>query len=121
MAEVFLMEDSEPLRRVLFEELRAAGHSVTEFADGSKSRDVALFGEADILVTDLWMPNVTGIEAIENVRKNYPDLPIIVVTGKPPQAVESLSVNKVLHKPLICGELVTLVNQLLRERTLVTV
>ncbi len=112
MAEVFLMEDSEPLRRVLVEELREAGHNVTAFPDGSESQDAPLFGEADIFITDLMMPNVTGVEAIKNVRKDFPDLPIIVITGKPPEAVEALPVNDILHKPLLGGQLIDLVNSL---------
>lgn len=112
MAEVFLMEDSEPLRRVLVEELRDAGHNVTAFPDGSESQDAPFFGAADIFITDLMMPNVTGIEAIKNVRNEYPDLPIIVITGKPPEAVEELPVNDILHKPLIGRQLIDLVNTL---------
>lgn len=100
MAEVFLMEDSEPLRRVLVEELREAGHNVTAFPDGSEARDTPFLGEADILVTDIQMPKVNGIEVIKTVRLAYPDLPIIVITGRPVEALGPLPVNRVMQKPL---------------------
>ena len=106
MAEVFLMEDSEPLRRVLVEELREAGHNVTAFPDGSESWDTHLLGNADILVTDLKMPKVNGIEVIENVREAYPDLPIILITGTSPSALGSLRVDSIMHKPLTSFDLV---------------
>ncbi len=110
MAEIILMEDSEPLRRVLMEELRDAGHNVTTFPDGSETRNAQLFEYADILITDLWMPNVSGIEAIRNLRESYPDLPVIVITGKPPHVLESLKVTSVMQKPLNGADLVSLVN-----------
>lgn len=100
MAEVFLMEDSNMLRRVLVEELRGAGHNVTSFPDGSDSDDAPLLANADILVTDLCMPNVGGIDVINNVRSAYPDLPIIVITGRSPETLTGLPVDRVIHKPV---------------------
>ena len=105
MAEVFLMEDSAPLRRVLVEELREAGHNVTAFPDGSEAGDTLFLGAADVLVTDLMMPKVSGLEVIDTVRESYPDLPIIVITGKPVEALKALPVSMVMQKPLTSRDL----------------
>jgi len=106
------MEDSEPLRRVLVEELREAGHNVTAFPDGSESRDTLFLGEADILVTDLQMPKVSGVEVIATVRENYPDLPIIVITGRPVEALGDLLVDRVMQKPLTSRDLLDQIDAL---------
>ena len=48
------------MRRVLTEELRAAGHNVTGLEDGVESRDSEFFDRADLLINDIEMPRVGG-------------------------------------------------------------
>jgi len=106
MAEIFLMEDSAPLRRVLTEELRDAGHNVTALEDGLESRDVEFLDRADILVTDIDMPNVNGYEVVKNVRASHPSLPVLVITGLPFEAFKDISCDQVISKPIRCALLV---------------
>lgn len=82
MAEIFLMEDSGALRRIVTRYLRDAGHNVTGFENGIASSDFTLLEHADILITDLSMPEVDGRQVIRNIREIRPDLPIIVITGE---------------------------------------
>ena len=84
MAEIFLMEDSPALRRVLVQQIRDAGYNATAFEDGVQSGDENMLAHADLLITDLSMPRVDGMAVIENVMRLCPDLPIIVITGNEP-------------------------------------
>lgn len=77
-----LVVDDEPLQlKALVDVLRLEGYEV----QGWESADVALanacFADADLLITDLRMPGVDGIEFIRRVQVLYPDLPAILVTA----------------------------------------
>jgi len=105
MSEIFIMEDSAPLRRVLTFELRRAGHNVTALGDGADSNLSGLVDAADVLVTDIEMPNVDGREVIKNVRHSHPKLPIIVITGRSKDETQRIDCDVILRKPLGEGTL----------------
>jgi len=113
MAEIFLMEDSRSLRRILTNQLRDAGHNVTSFEDGVASANSDLLANADVLVTDIAMPVVGGREAISNVRQRFPDLPIIAITGELRESLDQLDVFGRLRKPFSENELLETVNRAL--------
>lgn len=116
MSEVFLMEDSWPLRRVLTGQLRNAGFNVTAFENGTASSDSDLIANAEVLITDIAMPIVGGEEAIANVQRQFPKLPIIVMTGDDPHRLDALDVFGKLRKPFSEYELIELVRQALHSR-----
>ncbi len=116
MPEIFLMEDSRPLRRVLTAQLRDAGFNVTSFGDGVASSDSELIANADVLITDIAMPIVGGEKAIENVQRRFPDLPIIVITGNFLSEFDDLDVFGKLQKPFHNYELIELVWKALKSQ-----
>ncbi len=100
MAEIFLMEDSPALRRVLIRQIREAGHNVVAFEDGQESYDAELMNMADVLITDLSMPKADGSVVIRNVLNLRPELPIIVITGEVVEKFTEVDkVDCVLRKP----------------------
>jgi len=117
MAEIFLMEDSPSLRRIITRYLRDADHNVTAFENGSVSRDEAMLARADVLVTDLSMPEVDGRQALRNIHLLRPDLPVIVMTGMERFADPVLDTAfGYLHKPFHDHELLELVDRALTGR-----
>lgn len=84
MAEIILMEDSPPLRRLLMRYLRDADHTVQAFDTGIASENAAMLEHADVVVTDLSMPGVDGYAVLQNTQRIAPDLPVIVMTGDNP-------------------------------------
>ncbi len=79
---VILAEDEQTLRALLSKQLRYLGYQVLEAGDGLEA--LAVFEqspEADLLITDIMMPSMGGIELAERVRKKNPDLPIIFISG----------------------------------------
>jgi len=117
MAEIFLMEDSPSLRRIITRYLRDAEHNVTAFENGMVSRDEAMLKTADVLVTDLSMPEIDGRQALRNIHMLCPQLPVIVITG-----VERFSDPVLdmafgyLHKPFHEQELLDLVERAIESR-----
>lgn len=80
MAEILLLEDEEPLRRLLAELLTEEGHTVTARGDGRITQEGGL-GPVDLMITDLIMPEVDGLASIRAVKKMWPDVKIIAVSG----------------------------------------
>lgn len=119
MARILLAEDDDNLRPFLARSLENAGHEVLAFRDGEDAIPVLDTGEIDILVSDLVMPGMNGIELARLAKDKAPDLPVIFITGFSAVAVEALEtvdgVNKILSKPFHLNSLVEAVNRALAE------
>lgn len=81
MAYILIIEDDDQLRQTLRQILERDGHEVEEAADGEAGVDVLRQGIPDLVVTDLIMPRKEGIETIQELRREYPGLRILAVSG----------------------------------------
>lgn len=76
-----LVADDEPnLRRVLAAILSREGYEVTQAADGAEALEL-LNAEVDVVITDLKMPRVDGMEVLKTVSSNHPAVPVIMITA----------------------------------------
>lgn len=81
MAKLLIAEDEAPLRKILERSLMAAGHEVIAVADGIEALQ-ALEGDAfDLLLSDIMMPELDGVSLALKVSKEWPGLPIVLMTG----------------------------------------
>jgi two-component system chemotaxis response regulator CheY len=84
---VLIMDDEPDIRKVVRLTLQKAGYDVIEAENGEKAIEAINTGEnrllLDVIVCDIRMPKVNGIEAIAYFRQNYPRVPLIVLTGFP--------------------------------------
>jgi DNA-binding response OmpR family regulator len=116
---VLLVEDEEPIRSIIAEELRGAGFTVIEAEDGDQAISLisAHSGEYRILVTDIHMPGrEDGIGVAAAFRKTNPDKPLIFTTGRPEalERVGALSAKEMLLlKPYRPRQLIAAMNRLL--------
>jgi DNA-binding response OmpR family regulator len=118
MARVLVVDDDPTVREVVVSYLRAAKHEVSEAADGEGAlvamRDVA----ADLIVLDLMLPGIDGLEVCRRLRKSN-DVPIIMLTalGSETDRVVGLEVgaDDYLTKPFSPRELVLRVESVLRR------
>lgn len=78
---VLLADDDDQLRRALRITLTARGYEVLEARDGAQAIDVAANGRPDLIVLDLGMPRVDGVDVIRAVRA-WSAVPIIVLSGR---------------------------------------
>jgi CheY-like chemotaxis protein len=83
---VLMAEDERMAAEVIEEGLVEAGFEVLAANDGQAALDLAATGAGfDLLLTDLKMPRLDGKELIARLRAKRPDLPVVVMTGFPPQ------------------------------------
>jgi two-component system chemotaxis response regulator CheY len=84
---VLIVDDEPDIRKVVRMTLHKAGYDVLEAENGEKAIEVINSGEnrllLDVIICDIRMPKVNGIEAIAYFRQNYPRVPLIVLTGFP--------------------------------------
>jgi two-component system NtrC family response regulator len=78
---VLLADDDESLRRVQEYQLTKAGFVVTTCADGKAALDEFRENLHDLVVTDIRMPSLDGLELLERLRAISPETPVIVITG----------------------------------------
>ena len=117
MASILLAEDDESLRRFLAAALERAGHVVTACGDGSEAynclKDVAF----DLLLSDIVMPGLDGIELAKRAADLYPALKIMFITGFAAVALHPASEApkhaKVLSKPFHLREIVQEVERMI--------
>ncbi len=79
-AKVLLVEDSIPIRTQLRRILQGEGYQVTIAVDGKDGLEKLKQDSFDAIISDVEMPNLSGIEMTERVRASMPDIPIILVT-----------------------------------------
>ncbi len=113
-----LVVDDEPSIRDLFQtSLSAAGYEVRVAKDGFDALAQMRGALPDLIVTDLKMPNMSGFEFLSVVRRRFPQVPTIAISGEFHHPVETLGVlaDAFLAKPHASEELLVLVMELLRN------
>ena len=109
-ATVLLAEDDAPSRQIYYAVLEGEGYHVIEVPDGKSALEVLNSQPVDLLVTDVMMPGMSGIELLQRARLTRPDLRAIVMTGhKTSEAVIGALRNRAcefLEKPFHTEELV---------------
>lgn len=112
---VLVIEDNADLREYLRLALEAEACQVLTAADGKQAlRHLDGDGHAvDAIVTDLFMPEMDGIEVISEVRKKFPRVRVIAMSGRPGvdylHIARELGVTKTLRKPFEISELIAAV------------
>ena len=117
MARILLAEDDGSMRAFLARALRKAGHEVFAVGEGRAALAVLAEGKFDLLLADIVMPEMDGIELARRASELDPDIKIMFITGFAAVALNSDSEApknaKVLAKPVHLRELVSEVNKLL--------
>ena len=80
MGNILAVDDSEPMRQMVELVLKSGGHQVTLANDGVEGLQKFQAGKFDLIVTDINMPNMHGIELIKAVRTLNADIPIVALT-----------------------------------------
>lgn len=79
--EIWVVDDDESIRWVMQKSLIRAGMNVQVFEGAAELFDALLEDQPDVLVSDIRMPGVNGLELMERVRRDHPDLPVIIMTA----------------------------------------
>jgi DNA-binding response OmpR family regulator len=118
VARVLVVDDDHTVREVVVSYLRAAGHDVAEAADGSAALQAMQQLPADLVVLDLMLPGIDGLEVCRTLRETS-DVPVIMLTalGSETDRVVGLErgADDYVTKPFSPRELVLRVDSVLRR------
>ena len=111
MARILIAEDEESVRALVTRALSQDGHEVIATADGAEALEVLTrdAGRFDLLLTDIKMPVMDGIALALATARDYPALPILLMTGYADQRERAIGlealVRDVIAKPFTLAEI----------------
>jgi CheY-like chemotaxis protein/tRNA A-37 threonylcarbamoyl transferase component Bud32 len=116
---ILVVDDEDALRRVLVKKLRSEGYSTVEARNGADAAALLEAQPIDVVVSDIAMPDLGGVELLQLVRQQKPDVPVLLMTGAPQldsavQAVEH-GAFAYLVKPFTLEKLATSVARAVKE------
>ena len=121
---ILVVDDEESIREFLEIMLKKEGYEVTTAEDGAKAKDILTKKSFDMVISDLQMPNMTGIELLRHVKESYPDLVFMMITafGTTETAVEAMKLGAYdyLTKPFKIDEVRLNIANALRSKNLET-
>lgn len=132
MAKILVIDDEKDVRTALGEILRREGHEPVLAADAKEGLEKLGDGEIDLVITDVIMPGIDGVQAALQIRVEHPQMPIIVISGGgnvapmeyEPGAISTSAylasasnagADLTLTKPFERQELIDAVSELLRD------
>src|SRR5690242_6535914 len=119
MATILVVDDEPGMLRVSLRALEGAGHVVVGCENGREALRQLGIHAVDLMITDIFMPEMEGLEMVRQARALHPEVPIVAVSGGFVDGPDYLKVAQafgavaVLRKPFRAGELVSLVSELL--------
>ncbi len=117
-AKTLLVEDQTEVRSQIADALNEIGFTVMQVGDGTAGLEILRSGEPfDLLITDVGLPGLSGLELAEAARVSRPDLPILLITGYVGKSLGTLRPvgdMEVLRKPFTLDELAARVQTLLK-------
>lgn len=120
---ILLVDDDASLRRVLAHHLAEAGYRVLTAADGKAGLDTFTEEQVDLVITDIQMPEMSGLELLRRTSVMTPDAVVLVITayGSIETAVEAMKLGAYdyITKPFNREELLLTVAKALEYTTLV--
>ncbi len=121
MARILVIDDEKLARMVLNRMLKAGGHEVVEAENGRQGLCAFEESPVDLIVTDILMPEMEGLETIRELRRRRPEVKIISITGggladgrDALRAAKAFGALAVLAKPFREQELLKLVEEALQ-------
>jgi len=124
MAKIYVFDDEPSILFMIKKMLEKAGHEVDIALNGKEGMELFEKNKPDLLITDIIMPEKEGLETIFELRKRYPELKIIAISGggriSPDgylPGAKLLGANMVFQKPLDQKEFLQAVSLLLSETT----
>lgn len=118
---ILAVDDSEDALELVKRHLKPQGHTIYTAKSVQQGVDILRKTDVDLVITDMKMPEISGMELIRHIRDNYKDVSIIMITGYPSisSAVESvkLGADEYLAKPFTKSEFLNVVNEVLSKHT----
>ncbi len=117
---ILIVEDDEAMRSLLKDILDAEGLVAEAVSNGSDALQKVMDQPFDLIITDIQMPGLTGLDILPVIRKLQPEAPVIVITAFGSKEVHRRSFEKgatgYLEKPIHINKLKTLIHKMVSSR-----
>ncbi len=134
MKKILIIDDNSIVRTTISDIIKAHGYDTVEAESGAQGIQSQKDNPADLVISDLCMPEKSGIDTIRELRSQYPNLKIIAISGGPGsenvtgfsiyeqmlQAATQAGASKTLKKPIPAEELMNEIQALLYSNHLTT-
>lgn len=118
MLKVLVIDDEAMVRKIVRKMLERSGHKVVEAENGKLGIELLTSDAFDLVITDIIMPEMEGIETLINVKRQRPDTQVIAMSGGGRtgnvdflQTAQKLGAAAILHKPFTMNSLSTAVEE----------
>jgi CheY-like chemotaxis protein/anti-sigma regulatory factor (Ser/Thr protein kinase) len=116
---ILVVDDDEQIREILADMLAMDGHEAVTCADGPSALQTLEHREFDLMITDLGMPGMSGLELSGEAHRQHPELPIAMITGWGTQLNEDeishKGIKTILAKPFHLKDVKSLINDLVQH------
>ena len=121
-ARIIVVDDQEPIRRIIRRALESEGYEVFDAGDGGAGVQLLRKEGAALVITDIFMPGQDGIETLRQIRKEFPNVKVIAMSGGGTtgqdliEGAKVLGATRTLNKPFTAREVIAMVAEVLQGR-----
>ena len=111
------MDDNLMMRKLIRNIFRDEAYEIEEAENGIEGLEIANRSAIDLVITDIIMPKMEGIELIMHLKRDFPDIKIIAISGGKPYYLymaKKLGIEKIFTKPLNLHEFLNAVKKLIQ-------
>lgn len=120
MADILIIDDDNALQTLFKQFMESAGHTARTAPNGREGLRLIKKSVPDLIITDIMMPEMDGLEILREIRMTHPELPIIAISGgmrSPPinflPHAKKMGACRIFEKPVSLNELRQAVDELL--------
>ena len=118
MSKILIIDDEPGIRTVLSDIIKDENHQVFTVGDGFEGLAILKEESIDLVILDVWLPNMGGIDVLKEIKKEYPDIEVIMISGHAniDIAVKAVKLGAYdfLEKPLSLDKIINLITNALK-------
>ena len=99
MTTILLVDDEDLLREGVKEILELSDYTVVEARDGEEALALFAINNVDLVISDIVMPNMDGVDFVSRLRESFPNVPVLTISG----GSRVVSARFGLDSALLCG------------------
>lgn len=113
VARILVVDDEDYVRDLIRAFLVQTGHEVVEARDGEDALRQFREQRADLVITDNAMPRMTGVEMVDVLRRQFPDVKVVAMSGLGMSSADQAKMDLLMNKPFTKQDLLSVIDSLL--------